>query len=129
MRNPITYFKEKKDLIFELTKRDLLLRYKGSYLGIVWSVLHPLFMLVIYTYFFSFVLKSRWGQTETSTLDFALVLFCGISTFNFFSEIITKAPSLILSNVNYVKKVVFPLEVLPIVSLCSAFVQFLISCS
>ncbi len=127
MRNPITYFKEKKDLIFQLTKRDLLLRYKGSYLGIVWSVLNPLFMLVIYTYFFSFVLKSRWGQTETSTLDFALVLFCGISTFNFFSEIITKAPSLILSNVNYVKKVVFPLEVLPIVSLCSAFVQFLIS--
>ncbi|ACX68022.1 ABC transporter permease [Paenibacillus sp. FSL H8-0457] len=127
MRNPITYFMDKKDLIMELTKRDLLLRYKGSYLGVVWSILNPLFMLVIYTYFFSFVLQSRWGQQGTSTLDFALILFCGISTFNFFSEIVTKSPSLILSNVNYVKKVVFPLEVLPVVSLFSAFVQLIIS--
>lgn len=84
-------------------------------------------MLLVYTFVFSVVFKARWpGGTESKT-EFALVLFAGLMLFNFFAECVNRAPSLILSNVNYVKKVVFPLEILPCVALGSAFFHLLIS--
>lgn len=92
-------------------------------MGVVWSFINPLFMLIIYTFVFSMVFKARWSVTSDSKTEFALILFSGLIVFNFFSECIGKAPSLILSNINYVKKVVFPLEVLPIVTVGSALVH------
>lgn len=115
-------------LIIQLTKREVLSRYRGSYLGVLWSVITPLIMLIIYTFVFGVILKSRWGvDPNSSTTEFALILFCGLITFNIFSEIVNQAPGLVTNNVNYVKKVVFPLEILPIVTLGSALIHTMIN--
>lgn len=111
-----------RQLIYVLTKREVIGRYKGSLLGIFWSFFHPIFMLAVYTVVFSVVFKARWNGEGVgeSRIEFAMVLFAGLMVFNFFSECVSRAPALILGNVNYVKKVIFPLEILPWVSLCSA---------
>ncbi len=117
-----------RGLIRNLVHREVVGRYKGSMLGMVWSLVTPMFMLVVYTFVFSVVFKARWGEGGSgSKTEFALVLFAGLMVFNLFSECISKAPGLILANANYVKKVVFPLEVLPWVSLGSALFQFAVS--
>lgn len=116
-------------LIKQFTVRDLWSRYKGSYLGILWSFVFPLLMLVIYTFVFSVVFESKWGtNVGESKVDFAIILFAGMIVFGLFSEVVNRAPGIIVSNVNYVKKVVFPLEIFPIVLLSTAFIQFSISC-
>jgi lipopolysaccharide transport system permease protein len=105
-------------------------RYKGSVMGLLWSFLNPIFMLLVYTFFFSVVFKARWGVVEgveESKIQFAVVLFVGIIVHGLFAEIINHAPTLITSNVNYVKKVIFPLEILPVVSLSAALFHSLIS--
>jgi lipopolysaccharide transport system permease protein len=118
----------KKGLIRNLIHREVVGRYKGSMLGIFWSLANPIFMLAVYTFVFSVVFKARWGAGGSdSKTEFALVLFAGLMVFNLFSECIGRAPGLILANVNYVKKVVFPLEVLPWVSMGSALFQFVVS--
>lgn len=106
-------------LIFQMTKREISQRYRGSALGVLWSFLIPLLMLVVYTFIFSVVFKARWGgeDVQESQIDFAITLFAGLIVFNLFAEIVNRAPTLILSNVNYVKKVIFPLEILPLVSM------------
>ncbi|MDN6856449.1 ABC transporter permease [Pseudomonas sp. CAN2814] len=114
-------------LIRAMIKREVLGRYRGSFLGVLWSFFNPVFMLIVYTFVFSVVFKARWSAGSDSKTEFALVLFAGLIVFNLFSEAINRAPGLILSNVNYVKKVVFPLEVLPWISLGSAFFHFIIS--
>jgi lipopolysaccharide transport system permease protein len=116
-----------RELVYSLTRREILGRYRGSLMGILWSFFTPLLMLVIYTFVFSVVFQARWGGTTGSRTDFALVLFAGLMIFNLFSEMINRAPALILLNVNYVKKVVFPLEILPVVSLGTALFHFAIS--
>lgn len=116
-----------RQLIFNLIKRDVEGRYRGSYIGLLWPFINPVLMLGVYTYVFGFVFKSKWGSQNATVGDFALILFCGLIIFNFFSECITKAPSLIIINANYVKKVVFPLEILPFVSVGSAGVHAIIS--
>ncbi|MBD0379688.1 ABC transporter permease [Paenibacillus sp. WST5] len=124
--NPIHIFLQlfkKKELILQFAKRDLLARYKGSYLGILWSFINPLLMLVIYTFVFSEVFKSKWSSGTESKVEFALLLFCGLNAFNIFAEVIGRAPGLILNHTNYVKKVVFPLEILPVTILLSALMQ------
>ncbi|TRW92220.1 ABC transporter permease [Candidatus Methylobacter oryzae] len=103
-----------------MVKREVIGRYRGSFLGLLWSFVNPVLMLTIYTFVFGFVFKARWGQDNTDKYEFALVLFTGLIVFNLFSECISRAPGLILANVNYVKKVIFPLEVLPWVALGSA---------
>lgn len=114
-------------LIASMAKREVLGRYRGSALGLLWSFFNPLFMLAIYTFVFSVVFKARWGAGSDSKTEFALVLFAGLMIFNLFSECINRAPALVLGNVNFVKKVVFPLEVLPVVTLLSALFHGLIS--
>lgn len=114
-------------LITASTKREVLGRYRGSVLGIFWSFANPLFMLAVYTFVFSTVFKARWTGGSGSKIEFALVLFAGLIVFNLFAECINRAPSLILSNVNYVKKVVFPLEILPFVGLLSALFHAAVS--
>lgn len=117
-----------RSLIYAMTKREIIGRYRGSFMGILWSFFNPVFMLVVYTFVFSVVFKARWGTggSESKT-EFALILFAGLIVFNIFAECISRAPSLILSNVNYVKKVVFPLEILPWVSLGTVLFHALIS--
>jgi lipopolysaccharide transport system permease protein len=126
-REMIGSFWRNRALIYALSKREVIGRYRGSYFGILWSFINPLFMLTIYTFVFTVIFKARWNEQSDSKTEYALILFAGLLIFNLFSECITKAPSLILSNVNYVKKVVFPLEVLPWVSLYSALFHAAIS--
>jgi lipopolysaccharide transport system permease protein len=107
-------------LILQMVRREVIGRYRGSFLGLLWSFVNPVLMLTIYTFVFGFVFKARWGQGDTDKYEFALVLFTGLIVFNLFSECVGRAPGLILANINYVKKVVFPLEILPWVALGSA---------
>lgn len=116
-----------RSLIGTSVKREVLGRYRGSVMGILWSFLNPLFMLAVYTLVFSVIFKARWGVGSDSKTEFALVLFAGLMVFTLFSECINRAPGLILGNPNYVKKVVFPLEILPWVNLGSALFHGAIS--
>lgn len=104
-----------RDLIASFTRREIFGRYKGSYLGVFWSLLTPLIMLSVYLFVFGFVFKSRFGYSANeSAIDFGLGLFCSLNLFNMFAEVITRASGLIASQPNYVKKVVFPLEIIPV---------------
>lgn len=116
-----------RGLIHATAKREVLGRYRGSVLGLLWSFFNPLFMLAVYTFVFSEVFKARWSPASESKTEFALVLFAGLIVFNLFAECISRAPTLILANPNYVKKVVFPLEILPVVGLLSALYHAVIS--
>ena len=100
-----------RNLILRLTKREISSRYRGSFLGLAWSFFNPLLMLSIYTFVFSTVFKARWDiNTQNNQAEFALVLFVGLIIHSLLAEVISRAPMQILSNANYVKKVVFPIE-------------------
>ena len=114
-------------LIWQLTRRDVVGRYRGSLLGLLWSFLNPIFMLAVYTFVFSVVFQARWGPASESKVEFAAVLFTGMIVHSLFAECLNRAPGLILGNVNYVKKVVFPLEILPWVAMGSALFHAAIS--
>ncbi|WP_462400136.1 ABC transporter permease [Desulfovibrio piger] len=106
-----------------MTRRQLALRYKGSILGWFWSLAQPLMMLLVYTFVFGIIFKARWGSMpESGTGSFAAAMFCGMATFNLFSETVNGAAPSVLLNANLVKKVVFPLEILPIIHLSSAII-------
>lgn len=126
----IASFWQHRNLIVQMTKREILGRYKGSIMGLTWSFFNPVLMLTVYTFFFSVVFKSRWtaipGSAE-SKASFAVILFVGMIVHGFFAEVVNRGPNIILSNVNYVKKVVFPLEILPWVNVASALFHTLIS--
>ncbi len=115
-----------RELIKASAKREVLGRYRGSFLGLLWSFFNPLFMLAVYTFVFSVVFKARWNVESNSKTEFALLLFAGLIVFNLFSDCINRAPALVLNNPNYVKKVLFPI-VLPVVTLLSALFHGLIS--
>ena len=106
-----------RQLIAQMTKREVVGRYRGSVLGIAWSLLNPMLLLAVYTFVFSVVFKARWNTGHESKMEFAIVLFAGLIVFGLFSECINRAPGLILANPNYVKKMVFPLEIMPFVLL------------
>ncbi len=116
-------------LIRIMVVREVLGRYRGSLLGLTWSFFNPLIMLAIYTIVFTVVFKARWndGTTEHGQVMFSLALFTGMILHSFFSECLLKAPYVILSSPNYVKKVVFPLEVLPVVVVGSALFHACVS--
>lgn len=114
-------------LIGQMIKREIQGRYKGSILGIFWSFVNPLIMLAVYTFVFSFVFNARWSTESESRAEFALALFIGLMVHSLFAECINRSPSLIIDNVNYVKKVVFPLEILPWVTMGSTLFHFMIS--
>jgi lipopolysaccharide transport system permease protein len=117
-----------RDLIRQLTWREVVGRYKGSFIGLGWSFIQPLVMLCVYTFVFSVIFKARWGvEAGEGKAAFALALFMGLITFSIFSEVANSAPSLVLGNANYVKKVVFPLEILPLVRLFSALINAVFS--
>ena len=116
-----------RELIMASAKREVLGRYRGSVMGLLWSFFNPLFMLAVYTFVFSVVFKARWNVESDSKTEFALVLFAGLIVYNLFGESISRAPTLVLSNPNYVKKVIFPLEILPVVTLLSSAFHGLVS--
>ncbi len=116
-----------RHMILQMTKREVAGRYKGSVMGLAWSFFNPIFMLVVYTFVFSVIFKSRWGTGNEGTAAFAVMLFAGLIVASLFGEILNRAPGLIVSNVNYVKKVVFPLEILPLVSTATALFHCAIS--
>lgn len=107
-------FVRNRELIGQLTRREVVSRYRGSWAGLAWSFFNPLIMLAIYTFVFTTIFKARWGVgNEASHADFAFILFVGIIVHGVLSECILKAPALVTNNVSYVKKVMFPLEILP----------------
>ncbi len=113
-----------RELTVQLTKRDVLIRYREARLGLLWAVVAPLAMLAIYTFVFSVVFQARWGDRPDETRgEFALTLFCGMLLFNLFAEVVTRAPGMIVANPNFVKKVVFPLEVFVVAGLLSGLVR------
>ena len=117
-----------RQLIIQMIKREVVGRYKGSVMGLTWSFFNPVFMLTVYTFVFSVVFKSRWGGNgDESKMQFAVVLFVGMIVHGLFAEVLNRAPSLILSNVNYVKKVVFPLEILPVIAMGASLFHSVIS--
>lgn len=117
-----------RSLIVQLARRDVVGRYRGSALGLLWSLFHPVLMLVVYTFVFSVIFKARWGEGGgESKVEFAIILFTGLVVFSLFSECMNRAPSLVVNNVNYVKRVVFPLEILPVVAFLSALFHFAVS--
>ena len=117
-----------RNLILRLTKREISGRYRGSFLGLAWSFFNPLLMLSIYTFVFSTVFKARWDiNTQNNQAEFALVLFVGLIIHSLLAEVISRAPMQILSNANYVKKVVFPIEILSVVNVATALFHSVIS--
>ena len=115
-------------LLWQFTQRNVEIRHKGSHLGLVWSILNPLLMLGLYVFVFGFVFGGKFGAVSTeSKVDYALGIFVGLSLFHFIGEVLGVAPTVIVSNPNFVKKVVFPLEILPVASVGASFVHCLIS--
>ncbi len=111
-----------------MTQREIVGRYKGSVLGLAWSFFNPLLMLVVYTFVFSVVFKAKWGIREAQDQSgYAVILFAGMIVHGLFAECVNRAPTLVLTNPSYVKKVVFPLEVLPWISMGAAIFHTLIS--
>lgn len=115
-------------LVITLSEREIKGKYKGSYLGFLWAIINPLLLLLVYTFVFSVVFKARWGgDIGEAKLDFALVMFVGIVIHGMLSESLIKSTGLILNNPNYVKKIIFPLELLPLVNAIAAFAHALIA--
>lgn len=114
-------------LVWQMTKREVIGRYRGSALGLLWSFFNPLIMLLVYTFVFSVVFKARWDTGSDSKAEFALLLFIGMIAHGVVAECINKAPFLIVSNVNYVKKVIFPLDILAWVTMGATLFHTLIS--
>lgn len=115
-----------KDLLKSLAWRDIALRYKGSSAGLLWAIITPLLMLGIYTAVFSGIFQARWGQTG-GPVEYAQQLFVGLTVHALAAECLNRSPGLMLSNGSYVKRVVFPLQLLPLVTLSTALFHFIIS--
>lgn len=123
-------FWRNRSLIKALVQREVVGRYRGSIMGLAWSLFNPILMLVIYTFVFSVALNARWGApAHDAGTGFAIILFVGLIVHGLFAECINRAPSLIVTNASYVKKVVFPLEILPWVAFGSALFHTFVSSS
>lgn len=120
---------QQRNLLFQLTWRAVRQRYPASVLGVLWSLVSPLLMLTIYTLVFSKVFKFRWGGADDSTGMFAVILFVGTSLHGLLADVANRAPGLIAEHASYVKKVVFPVELLPVVTLLSALFQCVLNLS
>ena len=116
-----------KSLVWELSKREVLGRYRGASFGLAWSVISPFLMLGVYAFAFGSVLKSRWPHETGGAHPYAVILFIGLILHGFFAECLMRAPNLVVGNPNFVKKVVFPLDLLPWPMLFSALFHALMN--
>ena len=115
-------------LVIQMTRREVVGRYQGSVFGLAWSFFNPVLMLFVYTFVFSVVFKARWHpDREEGMTDFAILLFVGMILHGLLAECVNRAPLLVLSQPNYVKKVVFPLESLAVVATLSALFHSFVS--
>lgn len=117
-----------RDLLRSLVRREIEVKYRGSSLGKLWVLILPLMMLGVYTFVFGTVYGSRWGGSPDLS-DFVPMLYCGLIVHSIFAETVGKSPSLITNNPNYVKKVIFPLEMLPLSSLVTSLFNAAVSFS
>lgn len=118
-----------RHLIFALAQREFLARYRSNIFGVLWSLLVPLTMLVIYTIVFAYIFPSRWASSAMQLQKenvFPLLLFSGLLLFALFAEPVTRAPRLVLDNANYVMNMRFPVEIFPWVAVCAAVINFLL---
>jgi lipopolysaccharide transport system permease protein len=115
------------DILYQISAREIKSKYKGSILGFLWPVLTPLILLAIYTIIFSQVFEIKWNVSGSDNTSFAIFLFSGLIILNFFNDVISKAPSLIPNQSSLVKKVSFPLEILPLSIVLVALFQLLIN--
>lgn len=117
-----------RELIVRLSARELTQRFQGSLLGVAWMVLVPLLTATIYTFVFSAVFQTRWlGTAQTGPFDFAILLLVGMSVHSVFAEAVGRAPTIIISHANYVTKVVFPIEILPVVAALTSVMNALVT--
>lgn len=114
-------------LIYQMSRREIVGRYRGSMMGLLWSFASPLVMLAVYTFVFSVVFRVRWQSGGGDNASFALNLFAGVIVHGFLAECLNRSPTLIAENTGYVKKVVFPLWVIPAVVVVAAMFHMLIS--
>ena len=117
-----------RHIVIDLTKRRIAARYRGSFLGLAWSIMLPLAMLLVYSLVFNHFLGLRWpGAEAEGGLAAALRIYLGLITLNFVAENLTTAPGLVLENPSFVKKIVFPLPVLAYVAAAASSVQLIIN--
>lgn len=117
-----------RELLWQFTLRNVALRHKGSHLGLIWSVLNPLLMLALYVSVFGFIFKGKFNtNTPESHMDYGLAMFLSLTLFQLFAEVLGVAPSVIITNPNFVKKVVFPLEILPAANVGASLFHSLLS--
>ena len=116
-----------RSLVFQLLKRDISSRYKGSVLGVLWTAANPILMLAVYTFVFSIIFNARWGGASAGQAHFSIFLFSGLICHGLLAEVLTKSSDLILNQPNYVTKVIFPLEILPLVAVLSSVFQTLVN--
>ena len=116
---PLWQLPRRGELIYSLAKRDLLMRYKGSVLGVVWAVITPVVIIAIFTFIFAGIFGARFGASN-SHWDYALYLFCGLVPWNMFQDTLQQSVTTITTHANLVKRVVFPLETLPVAQAFSA---------
>jgi lipopolysaccharide transport system permease protein len=109
-------------LLGQLVKRDVLLRYRGAMFGVLWIFLSPLLMLAIFAFVFGHIFQARWPE-QREGLPFWLILYCGLIVFNVFGETVSRAPTAVRGFPSYVKKIIFPLDILPLVPLGAALVH------
>ena len=119
-------FWEHRSLLFTLVKHQLSLRYAGTVLGLIWSVLTPLLMLSVYSFVFSVIFHARWEGMDGS-IGFALMVFCGLIPFYAVVDILAYSPRLFRTQSNLIKKMIFPMELLPSVSVITALFHMAIS--
>jgi lipopolysaccharide transport system permease protein len=127
--NPLSFLRAvalQRELLSELVRSEVAGRYRGSVLGLLWSLASPLLLLAAFTFVFGTIFQSRWGNAATGHGDYALLLFPGILLHGLMAEAVTRAPNLVTAVPNYVKKVVFPLELLPPVAVATALVHALL---
>jgi lipopolysaccharide transport system permease protein len=126
----LAHFYENRQLAWQFMRREVLGRYRGSFLGLLWSFITPLLMLAIYTVVFGFVFQGSYITDGSETrMMFALALFCSLNFFNFFAEAVNRAPHLMLEHPNFITRVVFPLEIFAVAAISAACVHLLISMS
>jgi lipopolysaccharide transport system permease protein len=125
--NPLAALIRHRALVWEMSKREVLGRYRGASFGLAWSVISPFLMLGVYTFAFGTVMKSRWPEQAGGAHSYAVILFVGLIVHGFLAECLTRSPTLVVGNANYVKRVVFPLDVLPWPMMFSALFHALIN--